>query len=236
MKPSSNSLVRRVRTVTRGFTLVEMVVATTVFTIVILATVAMQIYAMRVYTLAATKMIATADARVAMNDVRDRVRQARIVYVGNYLVNGDTAPVFNSVASGSAQEGNALMIYPTAATNSFALIYLQSADGTTTNLSTQDSNGNVINTNSLILVLYTNSASSVSTLTNIIASYITNQIVFDAENFEGTVLTNNQNNYLVHMTLDFSQYEYPIAMIGTNKFNAYDYYQLNTVMTRRDTD
>jgi prepilin-type N-terminal cleavage/methylation domain-containing protein len=233
MKPSCHSLVRCPQMATRGFTLVEMIVATTVFTIVVLATVAMQIYAMRVYELAATKMIATANARVTMNDIRDSVRQSRVVYVGNYSIQPNSSPVFSAVTNGSAQEGNALMIYPTTATNAFTVVYLQAADGTTTNLSTMDSNGNIINTNSLILLVYTNSAMTVS---NIIASYITNEIVFDAENFEGTILTNNENNSLVHLTLDFSQYEYPIAMIGSNKFNAYDYYQLNTVMTRRDTD
>jgi prepilin-type N-terminal cleavage/methylation domain-containing protein len=234
MKRSSHSLVRRWRTLTRGFTLVEMVVATTVFTLVILATVALQIYALRVYTLASTKMIATADARMTMNDIRDRVREAREVYVGNYSALGNYPSVdFSAVTNGGMQEGNALLIYPTTATNAFALIYLQSANGTTTNLSTMDSRGNVINTNSLVLLVYTNSTLSVS---NIIAGYITNEVVFDAENFEGAILSSNQNNYLVHLTLDFSQYEYPIALIGTNKFNAYDYYQLNTVMTRRDTD
>jgi hypothetical protein len=160
-----------------------------------------------------------------------------VVYVGNYSPSSDLPSAgFSAVANGGAQEGNALLIYPTITTNSYALVYLQSANGTTTNLSTMDSNGNIINTNSLILILYTNSTTSTPLTTNIIASYITNEIVFDAENFEGTILTNNENNSLVHVTLDFSQYEYPIAMIGSNKFNAYDYYQLNTVMTRRDTD
>jgi len=50
------------------------------------------------------------------------------------------------------------------------------------------------------------------------------------------MLSSNQNNYVIHLTLNFSQWEYPIAYIGSNSFNAYDYYQLNTVMTRRDTD
>jgi prepilin-type N-terminal cleavage/methylation domain-containing protein len=232
MKPSFHSLVCRPRTATRGFTLVEMVIATTVFTIVILATVAMQIYAMRVYSLAATKMIATTDARVTMNDIRDRVREARIVSVGNYSPLGDYPSVdFSAVTNGGMQEGNALIIYPTTATNAFALIYLAAGNGTTTNFATQDSNGHVINTNSLILLVYTNSTMSVS---NNIASFITNQIVFDAENFEGAILSSNENNSLVHMALDFSQFEYPISMTGTNRF--YDYYQLNTVMTRRDMD
>jgi prepilin-type N-terminal cleavage/methylation domain-containing protein len=232
MKPSSHSLVCLPRVATRGFTLVEMVIATTVFTIVILATVAMQIYAMRVYSLAATKMIATTDARVTMNDIRDRVREARIVSVGNYSPLGDYPSVdFSAVTNGGMQEGNALIIYPTTATNAFALIYLAAGNGTTTNFATQDGNGHVINTNSLILLVYTNSTMSVS---NIIASFITNQMVFDSENFEGAILSSNENNSLVHMALDFSQFEYPISMTGTNRF--YDYYQLNTVMTRRDMD
>lgn len=230
MKPCSHSLVRPLRTANHGFTLVEMIVAITVFTIVILATTGMQIYAMRVYALAAAKMTATEQARVTMNDIRDRVREARVVYVGNYSPQGNYPPVdFSAATNGQAQEGNALMIYPTTATNAFALIYLQTGSGTT-NFSALDSYGNVVYTNSLILMLYTNST---SITTNILASYITNDIVFDAENFEGTVLSNNENNYLVHLTLDFSQHLYSI---GTNLFNAYDYYQLNTVMTRRDTD
>lgn len=217
----------------RGVSLVEMMVAIAVFSLVILSTVAMQIYAARVYTLAATKLSATEEARSAMNDVRDQVRGARLVYVGNYEYStGNPPDDFRPMTNGDPQEGNALMIYPTTTTNSFTLVYLQ--PGYKTNNFTAFSNsGAPLGTNSLLEIVYTNGA---LVLSNDVADFITNQVVFDAENFEGSILSSNQNNAIIHMTLNFSQWEYPIAYIGSNSFNAYDYYQLNTLMTRRDTD
>jgi prepilin-type N-terminal cleavage/methylation domain-containing protein len=233
MKLSSNPFTRPSRTTARAFTLVEMLMAVTVFSLLVLATVAVQIYALRVYTLAATKLNATQQARATMNAVRDQVRQARLVYVGNYTnTTGNPPADFTPFQDGNLQEGNALMIYPTLATNSFTLVYLQAQNGSGFAASVSDA-AVPSGANSVILLTYTNGYLAVS---NDIADFVTNQIVFDAENFMGSVLATNENNYLIHMTLDFSQYEYPIATLGTNNFNAYDYYQLNTVMTRRDTD
>jgi prepilin-type N-terminal cleavage/methylation domain-containing protein len=232
MKPLPGHLLHPLRSPPRAFTLVEMMVAMTVFSLVILLTVAVQVFATRVYTLAATKLTATEEARATMNDVRDQVREARLVYVGNYSnVTGVPNLDFVPVSNGNPQQGSALLIYPNNTPNNYTLVYLQADNG----LSMGNINGGNIpaGTNSLILLTFTNGTLAVS---NDIADYITNQIVFDAENFVGGVLTNNQNNDLIHLTLSFSQWEYPIAVIGTNDFDAYDYYQLNTVMTRRDTD
>jgi hypothetical protein len=210
-----------------------MMVAIAVFSLVVLVTVAMQIYAARVYTLAATKLTAASDARIAMNDIRDKVRGARLVYVGNYVYNTGNPPQdFSPMTNGDYQQGNALMIYPTTATNAFTLVYLQPGYKTN-NFTAFAANGAPLGTNSLLMVTYTNGGLEIS---NDVADFITNQIVFDAENFEGAILSSNQNNYIIHMTLNFAQWEYPIAYIGSNSFNAYDYYQLNTVMSRRDTD
>ncbi|MGH7981241.1 MAG: PulJ/GspJ family protein, partial [Limisphaerales bacterium] len=131
-----------------GFTLVEMMVALAVFTLVILLTVSTQIYAARVYTLAATKLSATSDARTALNDIRDKIRQAQIVNVGDYFWTGSdpAATNFTPIADGSPQEGNALIVYPSAAiTNSFTLIFLQPGSGTNFAL------GSPISTNCLIM-------------------------------------------------------------------------------------
>src|ERR1700734_1368722 len=107
----------------RGFTLVEMIVALTVFTLVVFGTIAVQIYSMRVYSLASTKLNATQQARAAMNGVRDQVRESRMVYVGNYTQSsGNPLTDFTAVTNGSAQEGNALMIYPTTSISNFTLV------------------------------------------------------------------------------------------------------------------
>jgi prepilin-type N-terminal cleavage/methylation domain-containing protein len=233
MKIFAGNFISLTRKFVRAFTLVEMMAAIAVFSLVVLVTVAMQVYAARVYTLAATKLTATQEARTAMNDVRDHVRSARLVYVGNYVYSTGNPPAdFNPITNGGLQIGNALMIYPTTTTNSFTLVYLQPGYRTN-NFTAFAANGAPLGTNSLLMVCYTNGGLQVS---NDVADFITNQIVFDAENFQGTILSSNQNNYLIHMTLNFAQWEYPIAYIGSNSFNAYDYYQLNTLMTRRDTD
>lgn len=218
----------RVSKASAGFSLVEMMIAATVFALVIIATVAVQVYAMRIYTLAATKLTATSGARAIMNDIRDKVRESRLVYVGNYtLATGNPLVDFSPITNGDMQEGNALMIYPYASTNSFTLVFLQPGSGTNYSIGTPAS------TNTLILLTYTNSALQVS---NAVCGFVTNQVIFYAENFQGNVLSSNENNYIIQMTLNFSQWEYPIAYIGTNAFNAYDYYRLQTRMTRRDID
>ena len=55
---------------TAAFTLVEMMLVVGVFAVMIGGIVSVQIFAMRVYTLAATKLTATTDARETMNFMR----------------------------------------------------------------------------------------------------------------------------------------------------------------------
>ena len=65
----------------------------------------------------------------------------------------------------------------------------------------------------------------------VVARFVTNQFVFQAEDFRGNVLTNNDNNRVIKMTLEFFQWEYPIATIGQGSL--YDYYRIQTRVTRR---
>jgi hypothetical protein len=70
-----------------------------------------------------------------------------------------------------------------------------------------------------------------STAVSIVANSITNQLVFTAENFKGQVLTDNENNRVIGLTLQFYQIAYPIVQIGPGSY--YDFYQLRTKITRR---
>lgn len=212
---------------TRGFTLAEMMVAVAVFSLVVLVTVAMQVYAARVYTLAATKLSATTTARTALNDIRDKIRQAQTVNIGNYIWTGEdpAATNFSPIADGNSQQGNALIAYPSASdTSSFTLLFLQPGSGT----NFVSHSPTVVD--SLILETYNKGVLSQS---NVVADYITNQIVFQAQDYQNNVLTNNVNNRVIQIQMFFSQWEFPIAYIGTNGFNAYDYYRIQTRVTRR---
>jgi hypothetical protein len=64
-----------------------------------------------------------------------------------------------------------------------------------------------------------------------VAPYITNQLVFQAEDFQGNVATNYVNNRIIRLTLEFYQWEWPLAQAGSGSM--YDFYQLQTRMARR---
>jgi hypothetical protein len=65
----------------------------------------------------------------------------------------------------------------------------------------------------------------------IIASAISNEVVFSAEDFTGKPLLNNSQDYVIGLNMQFYQLQYPAVQIGPGKF--YDYYQLQTRVTPR---
>ena len=177
--------------------------------------VGVQLFGLRTYTMSATKLVATQGARNALNQIRDSIREGKIVYVGNCSSIATNA--FQTIAVGTAQQGDALIVYPTTASNSFTVYYL---DQTTT-------------TNNLMQFNVVNSR---LTYTNLLANFITNQTIFNAENYLGVTVSNYtslDNREIIKVTLQFSQWEYPIAFVGGHAFNAFDYYQLRTRILRR---
>ena len=201
---------------TAGFTLVEMMMVVGIYLFTFVAVmVGVQIFGLRIYTLEATKLVATQGARTVLNAIRDNIREGKIVYVGNCSsVNTNT---FTLLGATNVQTGNALIIYPTTNLNYYTVYYLDTS--TTTNTLTEFSVSN-----------------NAITYTQPLAQYITNMTVFDAENCDETIPTNYTslgNREIIHVRLQFSQWEYPVAFVGSNSFNAFDYYQLNTRVFRR---
>ena len=194
-----------------GFTLVETVLVAGIFALLATWMVSSQIYGMRVYTLAATKLVATAGARQVMISLRNQIQEANSIYIGNCSSDWTS---YADVTNGSPVEGNAVEIYPTTNLTDYVICYLDTT--TSTNR----------------LMLY----NSVLGTTNDLCDYITNLMVFDAEDGYGNILTNNQNNRVIGITMQFSEWEYPIARIGGTNFNHFDFYQLRTRATRRAID
>lgn len=209
-----------------GFTLVEMVISSAVYMFILVGVVvAIQIFALRIYTLAATKLTATQGSRKALNQIRDDIRQGKLLQVGST----DNSGNFTAVNVTNGAVGNALQIFQT--TNQaapYSLYYLQT-----------NSPGGV---SSNCLLYISVDANGNSTTVNL-ASYITNTDVFCAESWDNwptnamTPTTNNVwNNQIYSVKFQFYQWEYPIAVVGGIGLNAYDYYQLRTRVCRRATD
>ncbi len=194
-----------------GFTLIEMYVVLGVFTFLMIAMVATQFFAARVYTLAATKLTATAAGRKAMNYMRDQIREGSSVQVGIYIPASNT---FTNIANGQPQIGNALVIYsnnPNASVTSpsLGIIYF---------MNQQASN--------ICSVIYSNNMVMTATLATNIVVYITNYYVFDAEDAYTNIMTTYVKHRLIHVKMQFCQWEYPLAGVGGGAM--YDYYQLQT--------
>ncbi len=201
----------------RGFTLAEMVITVGVFLFIFTGVmVAVQVFGLRIYTLAATKLSATAGGREALNQIRDQIREGRTVNVGS--CSSAVSSSFHLITN-AAQQGNALIIYPATNTTWYSIYYLD------TNIA-----------NNFRLIQF-NVSNNITTYTNTLALYLTNNIVFDARDWQNNIVTNEQsldNRSLIGVTMQFSQWEYPIAKVGpSNAWNAYDYYQLRTRVFRR---
>jgi hypothetical protein len=219
---STNSAGRR-PSLRSAFTLMEMVISVGIYLgIFVGALVAVQIFALRVYTLAATKLTATQGARKALNQIRDDIRQGKGVQVGN----ADSSGNFTAYTGTNLASGNALQVYATTNGNftqpPYSLYYLQVT------------NSGGMSSNNLIWMEVTASSSTSSKL----ATYITNLDVFSAQDCWGNTITNSlKNNQVFTVKLQFYQWEYPIAVISSNAAaNAYDYYQLRTRVCRRALD
>ena len=156
--------------------------------------------------------------------IREQVREAKTIYIGSFTNTGSSSQIFASVGDGTNEVGSALLIFPTTNTTYGTIFYKDQVAGNLcsvayTNVNTS-SNGLVFTGS--IQNLYTN------------APFVTNYTVFQAEDYRGNILQNNNNSRVIHVTLQFYQLEYPVAGIGTNQL--YDYYQLQTRATRRTID
>lgn len=185
-----------------AFTLPEMLIALSLFSVLMAGMLGSHLFGLRLYRITETKVSATGAARTALNQVRDEIRAGKMLLVGN-----GNAAGFTAIGNNTNQIGNALQIYPTTDTNRFVRFFLDTDDNSLKRFTSNDGRLSVV------------------------ASYITNRLVFSAEDHQGRVLTNSQNNRVIRLTLEFYQWEFPIATAGDGAM--YDYYRLNTRITRR---
>jgi prepilin-type N-terminal cleavage/methylation domain-containing protein len=185
-----------------GFTIVELMISLAIFSLVIIGSIYCHLMGLKMSTVTQAKLNATHTARAALNRTRDEIRSAALLYVGTGDQNG-----FTNILQNGLRQGNALQICPTADTNNYIRYYLDGTDKTLKRIISGGANPETI------------------------ANYITNQIGFAAEDFAGNVLTNDQNNRVIRMSLEFSQWEF--AVLSANGGSLYDYYRVQTRTARR---
>ncbi len=204
----------RSRATVSAFTLAEIMIASFVFvSLIVGGMIAMQIFGIRTYQLSATKLMASSDSLKVLSNIRDQIRGAASVQVGT--LSSTNASGFLAIGSGTNQVGNALQVFPSATNyTSYTIFYMDAA-----------------NTN-----LYYINSPQTATAANpgvLLARWVVNNTnCFQAEDFAGNILINNQNNCTIHVALQFWEQEY--ASASTN--NSTNFYRLETRATPRAPD
>jgi prepilin-type N-terminal cleavage/methylation domain-containing protein len=179
-----------------GFTLPELLVASSVFALVVTGVVYAHLFGLSMFRVTETTLSATDDTRRVIGKMTDEIRTCRSTRLGNVKLG-----VFEALLDGEQQQGSALMISPTTNGANFIIYFVNPADQTLRR--TTSTPGSAV----------------------ILAESVTNSVVFLAQDHLGNVLTNNQNNRVVHINLEFYQPHRNMQLA--------DYYKLETSVTRR---
>jgi type II secretory pathway pseudopilin PulG len=189
------------KSVLLAFTLPEVMIAMSLVLMVLAGLLTTHLCGMRMFQVTQTKITASQDARRALSQITDEVRGAKWVEIGSVVSNK-----FTPVADDARQEGNAIQIYNSGTNSPYIRYYL--------------------NTSQQLRRTFTGATQSM-----LIASSITNKVIFASEDIFGNVLSTNQNNRVIALNLSIYQLQYPIVKAGQRQH--YDFYQLNTKITRR---
>jgi type II secretory pathway pseudopilin PulG len=179
-----------------AFTLAELLVAVTLFLMLLGGMLAAHLFGLRLSRTTEAKLETTRSARQILGRMTDEIRSCTGTWVGD-VTNGD----FVEILDGAPQTGSALLVQPTTNAADYIVYFLNTNDHT---------------------FRRTMSASGTA---SVLAQSVTNQTVFQAQDFTGQVLTNSQNNRVIHLTLEFLQ---PLPFAPGP-----DYYRLETSVTRR---
>jgi type II secretory pathway pseudopilin PulG len=182
-----------------AFTLPELLITLTLFLLLVGGIVSAHLFGLRMSRVAESKLSASDSAREALGKVTDEVRNCASTWIGD-VSNG----VFVAILDGMPQSGSALLIQPMTNSTNFIVYFANPSDQSFRR------------------------TTSVPGTTTILAQTITNTTIFSAQDYVGNLLTNNQSDCVIHLSLEFFQSQ-PLLPVD-------NYYKLETAVTRRVLD
>jgi prepilin-type N-terminal cleavage/methylation domain-containing protein len=190
----------------QAFTLVELMVSMSIFSMVMLGMISLHFFGQRQDQLVQSKLGASDQSRRALDQLTDDIRSAKIWSIGNGAFSD-----FTAIPNGTVQQGNAVKLNLTINTNKSIVYYF---DTSARKLYRQHS-GSPLPARTLIA----------SGLTNMTA----NSMSFRAENYRGAAQTDLTHKGVVSILLEFAEYQYPYTQVGPGLL--YDYYKMQFKVT-----
>jgi hypothetical protein len=189
-----------------GMTLVEMVIAGALMTLVVGFVMTAQFIGLRQDQLMESKAGIDDHSRLAISKMLYDIKAAKGYDIGNASAGNN----FAVIANGNLMQGNALQLYT-------SVIYTNQAIVMTNFLTVY-----YYDTNNAVLWRWT---SGVTNTTTMVATNLISPFVFYSENWTGAVQSVRTYKGIVHTTLQFRQFQYPVTQVGTN--GIFDYYRID---------
>lgn len=183
----------------RAFTLVEMVITAAIFSLVVLAMVYTQIFGMRQDELAQSKLGASDASRRSFDQLAIDIRSAK-----NWTVGDMVSSTYVAIGTNGNQTGTALQLCLGTNLNTFIWYYFVTNQGT-------------------LYRMHTNQSPV------LICKNLTNSLFFQAENHRGVVQSTRNFKSVIHVMLQFAQYQYPQTIVGAGYY--YDFYKMEFRLT-----
>lgn len=172
-----------------GFTLLEILMATAIFGLVIGGMIYSHVIGGRLYQLTLAKLGGTDEARRALGWIEMDVRAARLLDIGS-----GSAASFAPALSGAVQRGNALQLSFTTNSASYVRYFVDAPTGT----------------------LYRQL--SWEARPRALAQHLTDPQIFLGEDYVATPQTGENDATVVRVLLTFSQLTYPRVNVGATNF------------------
>ena len=189
-----------------GMTLVEIMFASALMVVVIVALMSANLMGMREDQWVQSKGGASDSTRKILNQLPMDIKSSKMWFLGN--MSGT-----NFAMSTNSSQGTAIQLCETTNGSSYILYYFDL------------SNSN--NNDGHLVRISTNAATPVVIASNLV-NWLGNGYVFVCEDYNGNPATNwgisRTYKDVIHTTLQFCQFQYPLTQVGSN--GLYDYYKI----------
>ena len=191
-------------------TLVEVMIAFSLMLVVMGALVAANLIGFEENQYLTAKSGASNNSRIAVNQMLNDIRMAKGYNIGT--ISGTDFTTFSAITSCTFQ-GTALQLYPIlVGTN-------DSIDYTKFIIYAFDLSHTNVNNGMLWRYVSTNQVSYV------VASNLINSLYFKSESFNGTNQFSSTYKSVIHTTLQFCEFIYPLTLVGSNQL--FNYYRID---------
>lgn len=190
-----------------GFTLIEAMLASSIMVLVIAALLSAHIMGLRQNELLESKAGASDTSRRVLNQLPVDIRSSKMWFVGN--MSGT-----NFVANTNITAGTAIQLCTTTNGSSYILYYFDLSNS-------NNSDGH--------LLRYISASGSTVLLASNLVNWLGGGYSFRIEDYNGTPAVDTGTpgrsyKSVIHTTLQFCQFQYPLTAVGTNAL--YDYYKI----------